>query len=112
MGVFNTIFCFSVICFVSAWAQQTQTNFELVKGKKVVNAITRIQSVSQFDCAASCLKLAGNGECKVAGYHSGSMKCHISNMVETVVENASDEWTLLITETGLKEKINFNFKGV
>jgi len=103
MAVFVTILCFSAICFLSTLAQQTQTNFELVKGMKVVNAITRIQSVSQFGCAASCLKLAGNGECKVAGYHSGSMECHISNMLETVVENASDEWTLLVTETGLLE---------
>ena len=93
--------CFSVICFVTAVALQQQANFDIVKGKKVVNATKTIKKVSQFQCAASCLRLAENGECKVAGYHSGSMECHLSNhMLEAAVANATEEWKLLIPKNG------------
>ena len=100
MGVFTTS-CFSVICFVSALAQNNNATFNIVKGVKVVDGTKIIRSVSQIDCAASCLKLAGNGECKVAGYNSGSRECHISShTLATAVANATDEWKILIPEIG------------
>jgi len=100
MGVF-TKSCFSVICFVTALALQEQANFDIVKGKKVFNATKTIKKVSQFQCAASCLRLAENGECKVAGYNSGSRECHLSShMLEAAVANATDDWKVLIPENG------------
>jgi len=100
MGVF-TKSCFSVICFVTVLALQEQANFEIVTGKKVVNATTTIKKVSQFQCASSCLRLATNDKCKVAGYNSGSRECHLSShMLEAAVTSASDEWKILIPEIG------------
>jgi len=93
MGVLTTS-CFSFICLVSGLALQNQANFDIVGGKRVVNVTKTIQSVSQISCAASCLILAGHGECKVADYHSGARVCHISSQNSTV-ENATDEWKLL-----------------
>jgi len=86
---------------VSALAQNNHATFNIVKGVKVVNGTKIFKSVSQIDCAASCLKLAGNGECKVAGYHSGSRECHLSShMLKAAVANATDEWKILIPENG------------
>ena len=101
MGVL-TISCFSAICLVSALALQNQANFEIVKGKKIVNATKTIRGVSQLSCAASCLSLAVNGECNAAGYRSDSKDCHLSShMLDAAVENATDEWNLLIPKTGM-----------
>ena len=101
MGVL-TISCFSFIFLVSALALQNQANVDIVKGKKVVNATETIQSVSQISCVVSCLRLFADGECKVADYHKGARECHLSNqMLDASVENATDEWTLLILKTGM-----------
>jgi len=102
MGVL-TISSFSFICLVSALALQNQANFEIVEGMKVVNVTKTIQSVSQISCAASCLSLAGHGECKVADYHSGTRECHLSSQTATV-ENETNEWKLLII-TGIMGSI-------
>ena len=100
-GCFDHIL-FSFICLVSVLALQNQANFEIVEGKRVVNVTKTIQSVSQISCVASCLSLAGHGECKVADYHSGARECHLSNqMLSTTVENAMDKWKLLII-TGMQ----------
>ena len=100
MAVFTSS-CFSIICFVTALALQQQANFDIVKGKKVVNATKTIKKVSQFQCAASCLRLAENGECEVAGYNSGSRECHLSShMLQAAVANATEDWNLLIPGTG------------
>jgi len=100
MGVFIKS-CFSIICFVTTLALQEQANFDIVKGRKVVNATKTIEKVSQFKCAASCLRLAENGECKVAGYHSGSRECFLSShMLEAVVVNTTNDWKVLIPEIG------------
>jgi len=106
MGVLTTS-CFSFICLVSALALQNQANFEIVEGKRVVNVTKTIQSVSHIICAASCLSLAGHGECKVADYHSGARECHLSSQNSTV-ENATDEWKLLFI-TGMMEISIFMF---
>jgi len=101
MGVL-TILCFSFIFLVSALALQNQANVDIVKGKKVVNATKTIQSVSQISCAVSCLSLFADGECKVADYHRGARECHLSNQIlDVTVQNATDEWTLLIPENGM-----------
>ena len=100
MGVL-TISCFSAICLVSAFALQNQAHFVIVEGKKVVNATKTIQGVSQISCVAYCLSLVGNGVCKVADYHGGSGDCHLSNQMDADVENATEEWKLLIPETGM-----------
>jgi len=100
MGVW-TISCLSIICLVSTLALQQNAGFETVKGKRVVNASKTIRGVSQISCAASCLKLAGSGECKGADYHKGTKVCHLSsNMLDVNVANATEEWKLLIPETG------------
>jgi len=111
MGVL-TISCVSFVCLVSALAlqnQANQANFEIVKGMKIVNVTKTIQSPSQISCAASCLSLAGHSECKVADYHTGARECHLSSQNATVaVENATDEWKLLII-TGMIEISIFMF---
>jgi len=101
MGVLS-ISCFYFIILVSALALQEYSHFEILKGKKVVNATKTIKSVSQISCAASCLRLVANGECKVADYQRGDRECRLSSlMLNAAVENATNEWTLLIPETGM-----------
>ena len=100
-----TVSCLSAICLVSALALQNQANFKIVKSMKVVNATKTIQRESQHSCAASCLTLAGKSECNVASYRSNSKECLLSSdMLDAVVVNATDEWILLIPETGMMVK--------
>jgi len=100
MGVLTTS-CFSVICVVSALALREQANFDIITGKRVVNATKIIQRVSLISCAASCLRLAEKGECKVAGYHSGSRECNLSSReLDGAVETAENGWKILIPKTG------------
>ena len=81
-----------------ATVDTTATNF--TKGKQVATSYMTLQSYSDIQCVRACFGEKRLGRCSVAGYHSSTKTCYLSNNhPHNVLNTADDEFGVFFYST-------------
>jgi len=81
-----------------ATVDTTATNF--TKGTQVATSYMTLQSYSDIQCVRACFGEKRLGRCSVAGYHSSTKTCYLSNNhPHNVLNTADDEFGVFFYST-------------